>query len=125
MLGMVHLGMKCCTSQGECPHRGGLLGQRGRMHNALVFWGLAPLPLQYDIHSSVLLCKLDILSCGKCWIFYAAFRTPHSTIVRWGTEEGDIMDVHGKVCIITGAGSGIGSAAALALAAQGAKLALV
>ena len=35
------------------------------------------------------------------------------------------MDVHGKVCIITGAGSGIGSAAALALAARGAKLALV
>lgn len=35
------------------------------------------------------------------------------------------MDVHDKVCIITGAGSGIGSAAALALAAQGAKVALV
>ncbi len=35
------------------------------------------------------------------------------------------MDVHDKVCIITGAGSGIGSAIALALAEQGAKLALV
>lgn len=35
------------------------------------------------------------------------------------------MDVHDKVCIITGAGSGIGSAIALALAAQGAKIALV
>jgi NADP-dependent 3-hydroxy acid dehydrogenase YdfG len=35
------------------------------------------------------------------------------------------MDVHDKVCIITGAGSGIGSAAALALAVQGAKIVLV
>jgi NAD(P)-dependent dehydrogenase (short-subunit alcohol dehydrogenase family) len=35
------------------------------------------------------------------------------------------MDVQGKVCIITGAGSGIGSAAALALAARGAQVVLV
>lgn len=35
------------------------------------------------------------------------------------------MDGPGKVCIITGGGSGIGNALALALAAQGAKIALV
>ncbi len=36
-----------------------------------------------------------------------------------------MMDVHNKVCIVTGAGSGIGGAVALALAAQGATVALV
>ena len=42
-----------------------------------------------------------------------------------GTEEGHRMGVRGKVCIITGGGSGIGRGAALMLAEQGAKIALV